>query len=54
MNGKYVLTEYEYKKNELSTKIIPSTIPSGAQNLLLEVWDERGNKATFEAQIQLL
>lgn len=54
MNGKFVLTEYEYKKNELFTKNIPSSIPAGLQKLVLEVWDERGNKATFETQIQLL
>lgn len=54
MNGKFVLLEYEHKRNELFTKFIPSSIASGAQNVLLEVWDERGNKAEWSARITIL
>ncbi len=54
INGMFVLVEYEYKKNELSTKAIPAKIPAGVQDLLLEVWDERGNKSEYASKITIL
>lgn len=50
INGKYILTEYEYKKNVLTYDFADNIISDSENNLKLIVTDNVGNSATFEAK----
>lgn len=50
LNGKWVLFEYEQKKNELKFRFKdPIKLTQVKHNLKLIVWDKAGNNTTFEA-----
>ena len=49
INGKYILTEYEYKKDVLTYDFADNIISDTENNLKLIVTDNVGNSATFEA-----
>jgi murein DD-endopeptidase MepM/ murein hydrolase activator NlpD len=48
INGKYILTEYEYKKDVLTYDFADNIISDTENNLKLIVTDNVGNSATFE------
>jgi murein DD-endopeptidase MepM/ murein hydrolase activator NlpD len=49
INGKYILTEYEYKKDVLTYDFADNIISDAENNLKLIVTDNVGNSTTFEA-----
>jgi murein DD-endopeptidase MepM/ murein hydrolase activator NlpD len=49
INGKYILTEYNYKKDVLTYDFDDNIISETENNLKVNVVDNAGNSATFEA-----
>lgn len=52
-DGKWVLCEYEYKKNEISLDTSREGLSNGRHTFMLEVEDNAGNKSVFEGVFYL-
>ena len=51
INGEFALMEYDYKKNRIVYNFDDMVSPETEQKLQIEVVDNVGNSATFEATI---